>query len=89
MNSVEMYKGERRTVGVEFQSCNYEAFTINNPTYKLKYGDTVEAEGIPVLEEHELIIVLEPANVGRYVLECQIEVAEEVVIRRIPVYVRE
>nr|DAO38697.1 MAG TPA: hypothetical protein [Caudoviricetes sp.] len=34
-------------------------------------------------------MTIEPKRVGRYVLRCQIEVADELIIRRIPVFVRE
>lgn len=88
MNSVEIYKGERRVVGVEITTCDGDPFTIRNPSYKFKRGDVIEAEGIPYLEDHELTIVLEPRNTGRYILECMVEVANEIVIRRVPVYVR-
>lgn len=87
-NSVELYKGERRVVVVEITACDTDVFTIRNPKYKLLRGDVVETEGIPSLDEHELTIVLEPIYSGRYVLECTVEIANEIVIRRIPVYVR-
>lgn len=88
MNSVEMYKGERRVVGVEISSCGDDPFVIRNPLYKFKRGEVVEAEGVPYLEDHELTVVLEPRDTGRYILECTVEIANEIVIRRIPVYVR-
>lgn len=89
MGSVEMYKGETRLITVEIESCDGEPFTIRTPTYKLKYGDVVEAEGIPVLRDHEMTITLAPLNSGRYTLECTMNIANEVIIRRLPIFVRD
>ena len=85
---VEMFKGERRVVTVEISSCDSEPFIIRNPTYKFLYGDVVEEEGMPTLREHELTMTLQPLNAGRYTLECTMEIASEIIIRRLPVFVR-
>lgn len=89
MQSVEMYQGERRVIGVEVTSCDPEPFTIRNPVYRLKYGETVEVEGKPSVQDHQMTVIIEPLNTGRYTLECEVEIANEVIIRRLPVYVRD
>lgn len=86
---IEMYKGERRVITVEISSCDSEPFAIRNPTYKLTFGDTIEEEGRPLLQEHELTITIQPLNSGRYTLICQMEIASEVIIRKLPVFVRD
>lgn len=85
---VEIVLGERRMVEVEFYSCDAGNFVIRNPVYRLKRGDFVEDEGTPEVDGHTLYVLLEPARTGRLTLECEIEVACELIIRRIPIYVR-
>lgn len=84
-----MFKGEKRIITVEISSCDSDPFTIRNPTYEFKYGDSVEDKGIPIMQDHELTITVEPKNSGRYTLECRMEIASEVIIRKLPVFVRE
>ena len=86
---VEMFKGEKRIITVEISSCDPDPFTIRKPTYEFKYGDSVEDKGIPIMQDHELTIIVEPKNSGRYTLECRMEIANEVIIRKLPVFVRE
>lgn len=86
--TVEINKGERRTISVEVSSCDNEAFVIRNPTYKLKYSETVEDEGVPQLLEHELTVLVEPKNSGRYVLEFRMEIASEIIIRKLTILVK-
>lgn len=88
MEQIELYIGERRTVSIEFFSCGDESFVIRNPKYRLKRNNEVEAEGELFTENHVLQVVIEPKTIGHYVLEFQVEIANEIVIRRISVYVR-
>ncbi len=87
-STLELFKGERRVVSVEFSTCDDAPFTIRNASYKLLYDDETESGGEPIIEGHKLTMTLEPQKVGRYVLWCQIEVANELIIRRLPVFVR-
>ena len=89
MGSLEMYFGETRVVTVEIVSCDEEPFTIRNPSYRFLYSDVEEASGIPVMEDHDLTITLSPKKVGKYILEVTVNVANETIIRKLPVYVRE
>lgn len=86
---VEMFLGERRVVVVEVSSCDSEPFTIREPTYKFKRGDVVESEGVPIVQDHELTMTLEPKNSGRYEVECRMSIGNEIIIRTLPVFVRE
>lgn len=88
MRPVEMYKGERRVVTVEVSSCDPDPFTIRNPTYSFKKGSKIEDTGVPSVQEHELTMTLEPMGSGNYILECKMEIANEIIIRRLPVYVQ-
>ena len=85
---IEMYLGERRVVVVEVSSCDPEPFTIRKPTYEFKRGGEVEASGVPTLQDHELTITLEPKYSGMYTLECRMEIANEVIIRKLSVFVQ-
>ena len=89
MGSLEMYFGETRVVTVEIVSCDEEPFTIRNPSYRFLYSDAEEASGTPVMEDHDLTITLSPKKVGKYILEVTVNVANETIIRKLPVYVRE
>ena len=88
MEFVEMHIGERRIITVEISSCDVESFVIRNPTYRLVYGSTVEDKGAPILQEHELTITVEPRRVGKYTLECTMDIADETIIPKIEVLVR-
>ena len=88
-STLELFKGERRVVSVEFSTCDDAPFTIRNASYQLEYGNEVEVAGEPIVEEHQLTLTIAPKRVGRPVSRCQIEVADELIIRRIPVFVRE
>lgn len=89
MGSLEMYFGETRVVTVEIVSCDEEPFTIRNPSYRFLYSDVEEVSGTPVMEDHDLTITLSPKKVGKYILEVTVNVANETIIRKLPVYVRE
>lgn len=89
MGSLEMYFGETRVVTVEIVSCDEEPFTIRNPSYRFLYSDVEEASGTPAMEDHDLTITLSPKKVGKYILEVTVNVANETIIRKLPVYVRE
>ncbi len=87
-DQIEITLGERRMVEVEFYTCDGDGFIIRNPVYRIKRGDFVEDEGTPEVNGRTLYVLLEPASTGRFTLECEIEVACEIIIRRIPIYVR-
>lgn len=64
-------------------------FSIKNASYQLKFGDKVEDEGAAIIDEQSLIVNISPKMVGRYILEFVMQIADEIVIRRFRIYVRE
>ena len=88
-STITIFKGERRVVAVEFSTCDDAEFTIRNASYKLCYDDEVEASGEPVVEGHKLTMVIEPLKTVHYSLQCEVNIADEKVIRRVPVIVRD
>ena len=64
-------------------------FSIKNASYQLKFGDEVEDEGAAIIDEQSLIVNISPKMVGRYILEFVMQIADEIVIRRFRIYVRE
>lgn len=88
METINFYLGERRTIEVEVTSCDEAPFVIRNPVYRLKQGDRVETDGVPAVDEHFLKAIVQPSQIGRYELEFEFEIANEILIRRLPIYVR-
>ena len=84
-STITIFKGERRVVAVEFSTCDDAEFTIRNASY----NDEVEVSGEPVIEGHKLTMVIEPLKTGHYSLQCEVNIADEKVIRRVPVIVRD
>lgn len=79
---LSMNLGERRVVIVQITACDGEPFTITNPTYSLLFKGEPEDTGVPLLEEHEMTVTVEPQNTGQYTLELKFEVASEIIIRK-------
>lgn len=52
-------------------------------------GVAVDTYLEPIMEDHDLTITLSPKKVGKYILEVTVNVANETIIRKLPVYVRE
>ena len=89
MNYTDMILGEKRTISLVVTSLDNDVFVITNASYRLKLGDVVEDEGAALIEEERnLIVNVSPKNIGRYVLEFRMQIADEVVIRRFRIYVR-
>lgn len=88
MESLEMYFGETRTITVEIVSCDNEPFNIRDPFYRFLYSDEEEVTGIPILDEHDLTVTFTPKKTGKYILEMRVNVANETLIRKLPIYVR-
>lgn len=80
--------GEKRAITLEITSCDDDAFTIRNPSYELTFGDTIEATGEPTIEDHNLIVVIQPQKVGKYILEFTMTIGSEIIIRKIQVIVK-
>lgn len=87
-DQIELFLGEQRTIAVDFYSCDGSSFNLRNARYRLKFNGTVEIEGELNPVEHTLQVLIKPERIGRYDLEFQVEIANEIVIRRISVYVR-
>lgn len=89
MNYMDMILGEKRTISLLVTSLNETPFSIKNASYQLKLGDEVEDEGTAIIDEQSLIVNISPKMVGRYILEFVMQIADEIVIRRFRIYVRE
>lgn len=89
MDKIEMILGERRAIEMTVTACDGEPFIIRDPTYVLWKGDVAETTGEPILENESLVVTIEPQTVGKYILEFTVKIAEEVIIKRFPVYVRD
>lgn len=86
---MDMILGEKRTISLLVTSLDEAPFSIKNASYQLKLGDEVEDEGAAIIDEQSLIVNISPKMVGRYILEFVIQIADEIVIRRFRIYVRE
>lgn len=89
MNYMDMILGEKRTISLLVTSLDEAPFSIKNVSYQLKLGDEVEDEGAAIIDEQSLIVNISPKMVGRYILEFVMQIADEIVIRRFRIYVRE
>lgn len=89
MNYMDMILGEKRTISLLVTSLDEAPFSIKNASYQLKLGDEVEDEGTAIIDEQSLIVNISPKMVGRYILEFVMQIADEIVIRRFRIYVRE
>lgn len=89
MNYMDMILGEKRTISLLVTSLDEAPFSIKNASYQLKLGDEVEDEGAVIIDEQSLIVNISPKMVGRYILEFVMQIADEIVIRRFRIYVRE
>lgn len=89
MNYMDMILGEKRTISLLVTSLDETPFSIKNASYQLKFGDEVEDEGAAIIDEQSLIVNISPKMVGRYILEFVMQIADEIVIRRFRIYVRE
>lgn len=89
MNYMDMILGEKRTISLLVTSLDEAPFSIKNASYQLKLGDEVEDEGAAIIDEQSLIVNISPKMVGRYILEFVMQIADEIVIRRFRIYVRE
>lgn len=89
MNYMDMILGEKRTISLLVTSLDETPFSIKNASYQLKLGDEVEDEGAAIIDEQSLIVNISPKMVGRYILEFVMQIADEIVIRRFRIYVRE
>lgn len=86
---MDMILGEKRTISLLVTSLDEAPFSIKNASYQLKLGDEVEDEGAAIIDEQSLIVNISPKMVGRYILEFVMQIADEIVIRRFRIYVRE
>lgn len=86
---MDMILGEKRTISLLVTSLDEAPFSIKNASYQLKLGDEVEDEGTAIIDEQSLIVNISPKMVGRYILEFVMQIADEIVIRRFRIYVRE
>lgn len=86
---MDMILGEKRTISLLVTSLDEAPFSIKNASYRLKLGDEVEDEGAAIIDEQSLIVNISPKMVGRYILEFVMQIADEIVIRRFRIYVRE
>lgn len=86
---MDMILGEKRTISLLVTSLDETPFSIKNASYQLKLGDEVEDEGAAIIDEQSLIVNISPKMVGRYILEFVMQIADEIVIRRFRIYVRE
>lgn len=84
-----MILGEKRTISLLVTSLDETPFSIKNASYQLKLGDEVKDEGAAIIDEQSLIVNISPKMVGRYILEFVMQIADEIIIRRIRIYVRE
>lgn len=89
MNYMDMILGEKRTISLLVTSLDEALFSIKNASYQLKLGDEVEDEGAAIIDEQSLIVNISPKMAGRYILEFVMQIADEIVIRRFRIYVRE
>lgn len=79
---LSMNLGERRVITVAITACDGESFTIVNPTYVLLFQKKTVDSGVPLLDEHEMTITIEPKSAGSYTLEIKFEVASEIIVRK-------
>lgn len=86
---MDMILGEKRTISLLVTSLDETPFSIKNASYQLKLGDEVKDEGAAIIDEQSLIVNISPKMVGRYILEFVMQIADEIIIRRIRIYVRE
>lgn len=87
MQKVNIILGEHRRIGLEMTAADGAPFTIRNATWKLeKYGKEIEG-GECEIEEHELIVMIQPAETGTHTLEYTFEIAEETLKERVQVVV--
>lgn len=86
--SVNMLLGERRRIYVDISSSE-EEFVIRNPKFKLYEQDSkrLEDEGDCRLEIHTISVAIQPTVKDTYVLEFSMEIAEEIIIKKVLVNV--
>lgn len=77
LQKLEMLAGERRRIYLEVSASDNAPFTIHNPSYEFcRYDDIVETGGCE-LEDHTLIVLVNPTASGLYRLKYTYEIAGE------------
>jgi hypothetical protein len=84
VNQIEMLLGEIRRITAEITvDRESSGFTISNPKYSLKKGNTEVDSGTVVSVENQITCTIAPKEVGSYNLDFSFDIADEHLIKRV------
>lgn len=81
METLRMQLGERRMVSVLVEIAGSDNFEIREASYSLTLNGEEADSGTPNIDDHEMIVYVEPHEVGRYRLKVTFCVGDERIVR--------
>lgn len=88
MAELSLYVGERRKVTIVVTIKDVDEFFIENAKYKLLLANETVDEGALLVKEHEMSLMVAPAEAGVYTLVAYFSIANEDIIRKHTISVR-
>lgn len=79
--------GEKKYIKFKATSCDDRPVFITNATYKLTKDERQIASGLCVVEGNEFMALVEPTEIGEFMLEVQYTVAPEIRKVRVAIHV--
>lgn len=88
MASLSMFVGEQRKVVISVTIKGVDDFYIENAKYELLLANETVDEGMLLVNEHEMSLMIAPAEAGVYTLVVYFSIANEAIIRKHTISVR-
>ena len=83
----EFILGEQKYIKFEATSCDGMPVVITGASYTLSEGENIVDSGICMIDGAEILALIEPKNLGDYILEVTYHVAPETRKVRVAIHV--